>query len=93
MKILKRIGILLLFLFSLFSALVILCAFRPDVTDAIAEFLYPDRHQTEITVAVDQNDLDTRYGAEAPYDAAEGQNQRRRMERHCGGGAGSGGPV
>ena len=76
MKILKRIGILLLFLFSLFSALVILCAFRPDVTDAIAEFLYPDRHQTEITVAVDQNDLDTRYGAEAPYDAAEGQNQR-----------------
>lgn len=79
MKILKKIGVCLLFLFSLFSALVIVCAFRPDVTDAIAEFLYPDRHQTEITVTAEKNDSDTESGTEAPYDAmgAEAQDQEQ----------------
>lgn len=29
--------------FALFCALVIVCAFRPDITEKIADFLYPER--------------------------------------------------
>lgn len=56
MKALKTIGILLLLLFVLFSGLVVLCAFRPDFTDAIAEFLYPDREKAIMLTLAEDND-------------------------------------
>jgi hypothetical protein len=43
MKFLKKLGILFLILFSLFCGFVILCAFRPDVTKSVADFLYSDK--------------------------------------------------
>lgn len=44
MKVLKGIGIFLLSVFALFTALVLICAVNPDVTDALAKFLYPDSY-------------------------------------------------
>ncbi|MGN0376716.1 MAG: transglutaminase domain-containing protein [Suilimivivens sp.] len=54
MKIIKTIWYFILGLFGLFCGLVLVCAFRPDITDAIAAFLYPDQNSTikaEITSA------------------------------------------
>lgn len=45
MKIIKKILYFILGLFGIFCGLVLVCAFRPDITDAIAEFLYPDQSQ------------------------------------------------
>ncbi|MGN0358712.1 MAG: transglutaminase domain-containing protein [Candidatus Fimousia sp.] len=45
MKILKRILYFILGLFGLFCGLVLVCAFNPEITDAIAEFLYPEQNQ------------------------------------------------
>lgn len=45
MKFLKGIGIFLLSIFALLTALVLICAARPDVTDALAKFLYPDSYE------------------------------------------------
>ncbi|GFI04477.1 hypothetical protein IMSAGC005_03329 [Lachnospiraceae bacterium] len=50
MKVLKKIGTFFLLLLVLFSSLVLLCAFRPDVTEALAQVLYPDRNQGTVTV-------------------------------------------
>lgn len=47
MKFLKRLGILFLILFALLCGFVILCAFRPDVTRAVADFLYSDKNESE----------------------------------------------
>lgn len=46
MKILKKILILIGILFALFVILVMVCAFHPDLTERIADFLYPDRNST-----------------------------------------------
>ncbi|MGN1180725.1 MAG: transglutaminase domain-containing protein [Suilimivivens sp.] len=54
MKIIKTIWYFILGLFGLLCGLVLVCAFRPDITDAIAAFLYPDQNRTikaEITRA------------------------------------------
>lgn len=48
MKILKRILYCLGILFALFCALVIVCAFHPDITEKIADFLYPERRSAVI---------------------------------------------
>ena len=45
MKIIKKILYFILGLFVLLCGLVLVCAFRPDITDAIAAFLYPDQSQ------------------------------------------------
>lgn len=45
-KFLKILLYILGILFALFGTLVIICAFRPDVTERIADFLYPDRKST-----------------------------------------------
>ena len=45
MKIIKKILYFILGLFRIFCGLVFVCAIRPDITDAIAEFLYPDQSQ------------------------------------------------
>ncbi|MDE7287195.1 MAG: hypothetical protein K2N55_10200 [Lachnospiraceae bacterium] len=50
MKVLKKIGTFFLLLLVLFTSLVLLCAFRPDVTQALAGFLYPDRFRDAVTV-------------------------------------------
>ncbi|MCM1126955.1 MAG: hypothetical protein NC429_10835 [Lachnospiraceae bacterium] len=46
-KFIKSILYILGILFVLFGALVIVCAFRPDVTERIADFLYPERNRIE----------------------------------------------
>ncbi|MBO5293241.1 MAG: hypothetical protein J6B10_08700 [Lachnospiraceae bacterium] len=43
MKMIKRLLYLLLGLLGLFGSLVLVCAFRPDITEAIAGFLYPNQ--------------------------------------------------
>ena len=45
-KFIKILLYILGILFALFGILVIICAFRPDVTERIADFLYPDRKST-----------------------------------------------
>lgn len=47
MKFLKGLGILFLILFALLCGFVILCAFRPDITDSVADFLYSDENESE----------------------------------------------
>lgn len=47
MRFLKKLGILFLILFALLCGFVILCAFRPDVTRAVADLLYSDKEETE----------------------------------------------
>ena len=42
-KFIKTLLYILGILFALFGTLVIICAFRPDVTERIADFLYPGR--------------------------------------------------
>lgn len=44
MKILKRILYFILALFAFFCGLVVLCAFRPEVTEKIAHILYSDKN-------------------------------------------------
>lgn len=67
MKIIKKILYFILVLFGLFCGLVLVCAFRPDITDAIAAFLYPDQSQNvkaeisntsgyDIAFNIDEND-------------------------------------
>ena len=46
MKILKGIAIVIGILFALFVVLVLVCAFHPELTNRIADFLYPDRMET-----------------------------------------------
>ncbi|MDE7249374.1 MAG: hypothetical protein K2N82_05690, partial [Lachnospiraceae bacterium] len=45
-KFIKTLLYILGILFALFGTLVIVCAFRPEVTERIADFLYPDRKST-----------------------------------------------
>lgn len=45
-KFIKILLYILGILFAFFGTLVIICAFRPDVTERIADFLYPDRKST-----------------------------------------------
>lgn len=45
-KFIKTLLYILGILFALFGTLVIVCAFRPDITERIADFLYPDRKST-----------------------------------------------
>lgn len=40
MKILRKLLYILLILFALFSAFVLFCAFNPDITEKVADFLY-----------------------------------------------------
>lgn len=43
MKILKKILFLLLGILALFGVFVLVCAFNPEITNAVADFLYPDK--------------------------------------------------
>ena len=45
MKIIKKIMYFILGLLGLFCGFVLVCVFRPDIGEAIAEFLYPDQSQ------------------------------------------------
>ena len=42
-RFLKILGAVFLVLFGCFCALVLVCAVRPEVTQALADFLYPNR--------------------------------------------------
>lgn len=81
MKVLKRIGILLLFLFSLFSALVIVCAFRPDVTDAIAEFLYSDEPRSKIITVTSGGEGQNEPDASLQVQESQGLTQEQDKEQ------------
>lgn len=76
MRVLKKIGTFFLLLLTLFSSLVLLCAFRPDVTQALAEILYPDRNQGAVTVISVREDTgqsgENGREAETSYDAETG---------------------
>lgn len=72
MKFLKKIGILLLALFALLTALIVVCAFRPDVTQAIAGFLYP-KQQTQDVSAPDE-------AAQTSFDIPLDEGEERRPE-------------
>lgn len=43
MKVIKKLLCFLLALFILFCVFVMVCAFNPDITDAVADFLYSDQ--------------------------------------------------
>lgn len=47
MKLLKKLLYLLLGLFALFTVFVLVCAFNPDITRAVADFLYPEQRGLE----------------------------------------------
>ena len=53
MKILKGIVIVIGILFALFVVLVLVCAFHPELTNRIADFLYPDRKETAVEMDQD----------------------------------------
>lgn len=76
MKVLKKIGIFFLLLLVLLSSLVLLCAFRPDVTEALAQILYPDRNQGAVTVISVRDDTKEGVGdireTGTPHDAESG---------------------
>jgi len=55
-KIRKLIGFLAALL-ALFGILLIICAVNPDVTEAIAGFLYPDQGQTKTTKQVEPDQV------------------------------------
>lgn len=61
MKILKKLLLLIGILFALLVALVMVCAFHPDLTEQIADFLYPDRRSTIAEVdqepVIENNDI------------------------------------
>lgn len=50
MKVLKGLCILLMVLLIGASSLIVVCAVNPEITEAVAQFLYPDRKQTDIVL-------------------------------------------
>ncbi len=69
MKILRKLWCLFLILFACICILVLVCAFQPDVTKALAGFLYPEGKQEEDVSAVSQ------------MNAPGAEEQQRRSER------------
>lgn len=64
MKIIKNIFKILLFLFALTCSFVLFCAFHPDFTEQVADFLYSDE-KTEVAAPVMQEtEIVTAPGAE-----------------------------
>ncbi len=75
MKFLKSLGILLLILFALLCGFIILCAFRPDVTKAVANFLYADENEAEDLnrIGADgSNEFSTIYAVDSGVDNEQG---------------------
>lgn len=67
MKFLKGLGILFLILFALLGGFVILCAFRPDITETVANFLYADDKDKSVEeISPDgQTEFNTTYAIES----------------------------
>lgn len=59
MRIIKKILYFILGLSILSGGLVLLCAFRPDVTEAIAKFLYSEQGQNVVTEISNMPEADT----------------------------------
>lgn len=72
MKILKGIIYFLLGLFILFAGFVVICAFNPDLTKAIAEFLYPESGSVPDPIVTEEMVSDT---PETDYIFNENGNQ------------------
>ncbi len=70
-KFLKILGTIFLVLFGCFCALVLVCAVRPEVTRALADFLYPDRSSA---VSAEAGGLSPR-GEEEAGGEFDGRNQ------------------
>ena len=70
-KFLKILGVVFLVLFGSFCALVLVCAVKPEVTQAIADFLYPNRQSS---VQGEVGDLGPE-GESASYAEFDGKNQ------------------
>lgn len=56
-KFFKALFYVFITIYALFCSLVVLCAFRPDITDSIARFLYPEQTHPEQNIP-GQNDPD-----------------------------------
>lgn len=70
MKILKKILYLFLFLFTAMGVLVLVCAFHPDLTQRVADFLYPEQARTGDSLTADRES-----GEEEPDVQAAGPGQ------------------
>lgn len=57
MKVLKKIFYILLVLFALFSAFVLFCAFNPDITDKVADFLYSEEKENSSSAAQQEDNI------------------------------------
>lgn len=70
-KILKRILYFLLGLFALLCAFVLFCAFHPDVTNTLADFLYPDRMEKASVEQKNEQEESNRAGVLPEHEARE----------------------
>lgn len=59
MKFIKRFFQFIIALLMLFCGLVVLCAFRPEITERIAAFLYPDTKEDALLSRGRENDSDS----------------------------------
>lgn len=51
MKFIKRLFQFIIAILMLFCGLVVLCAFRPEITERIVSFLYPDKNEAALLTA------------------------------------------
>lgn len=72
MKILKKLFYFLAGMLIVFCALIIVCAFRPEVAGNIAAFLYADRNRPAMEAL--QGSLETEIVTRLPGDSEENQN-------------------
>lgn len=59
MRIIKNILYFIAGMLTLLVGFVLICAFRPDVAKAVAEFLYPEQERTAVTEVSDMPETDT----------------------------------
>lgn len=61
MRIIKKILYFILGMLTLLVGFVLVCAFRPDVAEALAKFISPEQRQTVVTEISNMPEADTSF--------------------------------